>query len=636
MKKKKVLFHSNHSRAFTGFGKNAKNILTYLHQTGKYEVVEACNGTQENEESLKQMPWKTIGTVPSDPEIQKHWQSDPNRARSLGYGGALIDKIIKEEKPDIYIGAEDIWAFNGYWNKKWWNKIHCLIWTTLDSLPILPDAVKAAPQIKHYFVWASFAEKALHKLGHKHVKTLRGSLDTSVFSRLSDQRRKELRLKQGIREDFVIGYVFRNQLRKSVPNLLDGFQLFVKKNPKVKAKLLLHTNWSEGWDIPRLIKEQGLDSSSILTTYLCQRCRSYEVKPFTGQQQDCKFCGGEKSQITPNVGHGVEEEQLNELYNLMDVYCHPFTSGGQEIPIQEAKLAELITLVTNYSCGEDSCTPESGGLPLEWAEYREPGTQFIKASTSKESICSQLEKVYNLEESKKRELEKRGRQFVIDNFSIEKIGLQLEELLDSLPSIEWDFDFSEPPRNPAYIPPGGLDDPAWLIDIYDKVLCMEVDENDPGHQTWIKNIQNGQSREDILKYFHDTASKENLELNKQEGDSLSLLIDDDKDKRLVISLPGTLGDVYMATSLLPSLSEVYPEYAIYFATKPQYFPILHGNPYVHKCIPYEERFDNLLYLEGNGDHPGFFDIAFLPHIGTQKIFNYQHNAQDRIQFDLCT
>ena len=66
----------------------------------------------------------------------------------------------------------------------------------------------------------------------------------------------------------------------------------------------------------------------------------------------------------------------------MDVYCHPFTSGGQEIPIQEAKLVELITLVTNYSCGEDHCTKESGGLPLDWSEYREPGTQFIKASTS--------------------------------------------------------------------------------------------------------------------------------------------------------------------------------------------------------------------------------------------------------------
>ena len=57
----------------------------------------------------------------------------------------MIDKIIEEEKPDVYIGIEDIWAFNEYTKKAWWNKINCMIWTTLDSLPILPEAEKMAP-----------------------------------------------------------------------------------------------------------------------------------------------------------------------------------------------------------------------------------------------------------------------------------------------------------------------------------------------------------------------------------------------------------------------------------------------------------------------------------------------------------
>ena len=86
----------------------------------------------------------------------------------------------------------------------------------------------------------------------------------------------------------------------------------------------------------------------------------------------------------------------------MDVYCHPFTSGGQEIPIQEAKLTELITLFTNYSCGEDCCTKESAGLPLNWTEYREPGTQFIKASTSPDSIAYQLKKVFKMSAAKEK------------------------------------------------------------------------------------------------------------------------------------------------------------------------------------------------------------------------------------------
>jgi hypothetical protein len=64
---KKILFHSNFSRAFTGFGKNAKNILRYLFSTGKYEIIEAANGMPfEGPETLRQ-PWKSYGTLNKKP-----------------------------------------------------------------------------------------------------------------------------------------------------------------------------------------------------------------------------------------------------------------------------------------------------------------------------------------------------------------------------------------------------------------------------------------------------------------------------------------------------------------------------------------------------------------------------------------
>ena len=67
MSKKKILFHSNHSKAFTGFGKNCKNILSHLYSTGKYEVIEVCNGFTKDSPNLSKLPWKCIGTLPSDP-----------------------------------------------------------------------------------------------------------------------------------------------------------------------------------------------------------------------------------------------------------------------------------------------------------------------------------------------------------------------------------------------------------------------------------------------------------------------------------------------------------------------------------------------------------------------------------------
>ena len=234
------------------------------------------------------------------------------------------------------------------------------------------------------------------------------------FFKLEDDKREKLREFHGInKNDFIIGFVFRNQLRKSVPNLLDGFKIFKKDNPN--SKLLLHTHWGEGWDINRLLEEKSINRNDILTTYFCSSCNSYHVRPFSGENQKCRNCG-EQTLSTTNISNGVDEEQLNEVYNLMDVYCHPFTSGGQEIPIQEAKLTELITLVTNYSCGEDSCSSDSGGIALDWNEYREPGTQFIKASTDPNSIAKELQFVFNMTKEERVALGKKSRDWVISNF----------------------------------------------------------------------------------------------------------------------------------------------------------------------------------------------------------------------------
>ena len=55
-------------------------------------------------------------------------------------------------------------------------------------------------------------------MGHKHVKTVHGCIESEYFFRLDDEKRLELRKQNNIEEDaFVIGFVFRNQLRKSVP-----------------------------------------------------------------------------------------------------------------------------------------------------------------------------------------------------------------------------------------------------------------------------------------------------------------------------------------------------------------------------------------------------------------------------------
>jgi len=573
--------------------------------------------------------------ITDNPQELENLNKDPNMARMASYGGYLLDKVISEEKPDVYIAVQDIWGVDFAIDKKWFNKINSVIWTTLDSLPILPSAVEKAHKIKNYWIWSNFATKALHEMGHTHVKTMHGVLNTSNFYKLKDQERLDLRKKYNIPADaFVVGFVFRNQLRKSVPNLLEGYALWKRSNPQIKNTfLLLHTHWSEGWNIYKLADEIGVDKKEILTTYICKSCGNYEIKQFSGQNIDCKFCETKQSQITTNVGIGITESQLNEVYNLMDVYCHPFTSGGQEIPIQEAKLTELITLVTNYSCGEEMCEPEAYSLPLEWSEYREHGTEFKKASTKPNSIAKQINKVYNLSPAKRKEMGEKARKWVVDNFSVEVVGKKIEDFIDNSPEVNYDFSSKEEERDPFYKIPEIEDNGKWLLCMYHNILKMkEVNESDEGYKYWMNEFSKGVKRESIENYFRQAAAKENKENARISFEDL--LDKNDNGKRILICMPESAGDVFLISSLFKSIKETYKEYNLYVSTKPQFKEILDGNPYVHKVLDYIPEMDNLLWLEGQGDHNGYFEIAFLPHIGTQRVYNYQHNGKDKILFDL--
>lgn len=659
MRKKKILWHSDSSFSKTGFGRMTRAILTYLYKTNKYEIMEfAMGGCTWDDPRGKRLPWQFRGVLPND-QTELHYLLKPDGTKNeqlerlVYYGFHNIDKAIKEFRPDAYIGINDIWAFATYWDKKWWNKVNCIIHTTLDSLPILPTAIEVAPKIKNYFVWSKFAEEAMHEAGQTHVKTLHGAIDSKFFYKLSKEDRAKLRAENNIPEDaFIIGFVFRNQLRKSVHKLLESFAALLNtfKNSKVPQSelpqnfyLLLHTFWEEGWDIPRYIKEFNIPNERVLTTYICRHCHHYEIKPFTDRDTDCNFCGvkADKKHMqnpfadpertgmaTTSTMYGITEEQLNEVYNFMDVYVHPFTSGGQELPVQEAKLTELITLVTNYSCGTEYCTEESGGLPLEWDEYREPDSQFIKATTQTESITNHLLDILHWSKEKREEWGKRAREFVLENCSVEVVGKFYEELIDSLPEIDWDFDFKEPPKNDKYPMQKIPDNATWIKDLYKNILLMS---GDPGEDYWAKELAGGTTREYIYKYFIQEAKR--LNARSQDFDLEKVFDKDDKGRRILYVMPQSIGDVFLSTSLFKSIRKLYPDHNLYVATKPEYFTILNGNKYVHKVIPYIESYmGDELRMYGNASNKRFVDVLYTPFYRTQRYIDYL--SKDKIDISL--
>lgn len=622
MRKKKVLIQTDFSLVKSGFGRNAKSILTYLYKTGKYDLVNYCAGIVENYYELQKTPWKSIGCIPTDKEKTQLIERDPKLKHITPYGAFKLDEVIEKEKPDVYIAAQDIWGVDFAAQRSWFDKITSVIWTTLDSLPILPAAIKTAKKCDNFWVWSNFAQKEMHKMGIKNVKTLHGALEEDDFFKLEKDKKNSLRLYNNIdKDDFVIGFVFRNQLRKSVPNLIKGFKQFKSENSSSRAKLLLHTHLKEGWDIRNLIEENNINPKDVLFTYICEDCLSYEVRSFINADCECKSCGAKNSLDTVSVGKGVTECQLNEIYNLMDTYCHPFTSGGQEIPIQEAKLTELITLVTNYSCGEEMCEPEAHSLALEWDEFREIGTNFRKANTKPESIATQLEKVYKMSPEARSEIGAKAREWTIENFSISRIGLTLESFIDNSPLIDEEKYPTPEKKDPNAQVEFNQDGATWVKNLYRDILKVKVDDDDQGLIHWLKKLKEGMTPPAVEQYFRQVAAKENI---KEQGLS-QFLSEDDKGKRILFVFPINLSEAVLATSLLESAKNTYPDHNIYISTEKPFADFFAPNELIHKILPPYERTEGYIERLEEEDFEVVFDL---------NTANYEHNQKDRLSLEV--
>ena len=630
-KKKTVCIVSDYPILKTGLARNARCLVEYLYKTEKYNLVYYACGTTWDSPDYQRFPFKVVGALPNNPQEIEQIQRDPQQARDAAYGSYNVDRVIKELKPDILLVENDSWAMSPWIGRKWWNKIHCIPHITLDSLPFLPDQKKLIESSKKTYVWADFAKKESERLGYKNVDVISGIIDQKDFYKLPRHKKLELRKKSNIPEDaFIAGFVFRNQLRKELNPLLDGYNLFKKQNPEIKnTYLLLHTSFSEGagWDIPRLCENIGINMSEILTTYICRNCKEYEIKPFSGQDLDCRFCSAKGGQITCNVACGCTEFQLNEVYNMMDSYIHLHNAGGLEIPLVESLYCELPLATVGYSSGE-MFTDQSFVESIDFSWGIQIGTQFKRAVPYASSVAKVLKKFYLMTVQDREKIGKKGREWALSRFSPEIVCKQWEKVIDDLPDHGWDYDFQEPLKNPNAIIENVPENADFVESLYNKILLVPSDPQ--GKNYWLSLLQNGAKREQLEAQFKAIATEDNRKLGQLQNKNFEDILDTTDRKRLLVTMPQSIGDVFLITATFESLRERYPrpEWKFYFATDPAYFELLDSNPHIDKLIPFSPIMDNLLAMEGMGDQKGYFDVAYLAHASTQRFLDYVHGGID--------
>ena len=576
MRKKRVLFLTDYAGAFTGFGKNCKLLLTYLYKTGKYEILNAAQGLPKHGAHEHKFPWRTIGVLPDDPQKIQQINQDPNLARTAAYGNLEMTNIVKDFKPDVIFSVNDTWGSQFVTDLPFFDKIPTVCWNTFDSLPLLPDTIEKAPKIKHYWTWSDFAKKELHKHNFNHVKNQYPLVNTNNFYKLTDSKISEIKNRFGLPQDaFIIGFVFRNQLRKLINTQIEAYSLFKKHNPEVKNTFLYtHTHYGEGWDIHRLCQQYGVDPKEVLCTYVCKETRQYFIAPFHGQDIENPVIK-RKTLITANVGLGVSDEQLNEIYNIFSLYSHPATSGACELPCVEAALTEKIITTAPYSFGEDIIENNKGSIAMKFTFYTEHGTQFLKSQPSVYELSKIFKRVYEMKPHTRNQMEKDSRKWALENYSIEINGSKFEEFIDNQ-NVLYDSTFlfdtegkSKP--NPEAVVVSDVDEKTWVKSLYKLILDREVTDQDEGLIHWLQKLEQKVPKEQIENYFRQVAKDESSKNNPINFEEL--LDNDDYGRRGLIIIPENIEDVFMITSLFKSFKDVYSDYNLYVATKQEYFDI---------------------------------------------------------------
>lgn len=639
VKKRKILFLTNYCGLFTGFGRHIRSLLSYIYKNypDKYELVLASAGQYNHNPDFHRFPWVCRGVLPVDQASQERIKVDPVFAQQASYGQFTIELIVQDEKPDICCFIEDQWGNHFCKDFEFAKHIPCIYHITIDSLPVLEPAFDVAKTTKYYWTWAEFAAKRMRERSeYSHVRSQFPCIDISDFNPLPNNKKKELRAKFHIPEDAVVfGFVFRNQPRKLVNKLIEGFALFRKHNPDKKAFLLLHTSFHEhfdqrvgkqSWDICKLIKDAGVDFQEVLCTYICRATKEYFLAPFQGEELPNPNNNGSKTLFTIDVVAGVSNQQLSEIYSVMDLYIHPVNSGGSELCPIEAALVGIPLAVPNYSFGEDiiELCPSAYSIPFDFTH--EINTLFLKAIPRADGICKIMEDFYGLPVKEREEKGRISREWALKNYDVKINAEKILKIIDEIPEHNWNFKTElKHPKNPDYPLPDIKDDVEFIIDLYKNILNVFDETKDTkGCMDWQASLKNGVSREKVHEFFCNVARNDNRNIGTPQTFA-DLLIETGRPKLLFV-LKESAGDILNSTSLLPSLKEQYPNHDVYYACDPKFAGILLGNPNIFAILPYDPAMEQELQMVGCGPHKGWFDVYIHAGIGCQRQLNYlSHN-----------
>ena len=414
MRKKRILFCSEATFLNTGYATYTREILNYLHQTGKYEIAEMASYGERNDPRAASIPWKYYGVAPNrncEPKASKEELRAYDVKPSNQFGEFIFEHVCLDFLPDFVCDIRDFWMLDFAERSPFRPFFKWVVMPTVDARPQARQWIATYSNADACLTYSDWAGGILKDQSGGKINYL-GSSPPSAHPAYKVMDKRKCRENLGIDPDCkIIGTVMRNQRRKLYPDLFAAFKKFLDTTNSKDVYLYCHTSYPDlGWDIPELLNQYEI-GSRVLFTYICPETKKPFASTFKGAVAQSPYTGRWGSTLS-NVKNGLSYEDLAGVMNCFDLYTQYANCEGFGLPQVEAAACGVPVCGTDYSAME-SVLRKLGGTPLTpKALYKELETGCLRAVPNNELAANFFQSFFKMtDEQREAEGEKTRKNF---------------------------------------------------------------------------------------------------------------------------------------------------------------------------------------------------------------------------------